>query len=61
MLLTVTEIRQDHGTIVVFDAETEDGRPVGLAVDHRPARDLAQALDLNGPLQVEAEGWQVIG
>jgi hypothetical protein len=58
MTLTATSVHSDHGTVVLFDAEDDLGHQFVVAVDHRPAHDLADLL-ANGPVPIEAEPWQV--
>lgn len=65
MLVNVTEVVDDQGSIVLFGGTlTEDGRYVVFAVDHRMAQGLADALFTGeygeAPL-AEVESWQVIG
>lgn len=41
--------------------KTEDGSVVEFAGDHRPMRELGEALSLsNGPLLVVIEPWQIV-
>ena len=56
MVVTITEVLSSVGTVWTFG--TADGRTVG--VDHRPAHDLAEALDAQGEVEAEVEGWQVL-
>lgn len=46
-------------TVVLFYGEDEAGTEVVVAVDHRPGKDLADAL-LAGPVEAEVEAWQVL-
>ena len=47
-------------TIVVFTGSTGDGGRVKFGVDHRPARELQQMIEDNGPTECSVEGWQVL-
>jgi hypothetical protein len=66
MLVNVTEVIRDEGTVVVFAGqETGTGiRSIHFAVDHRLARDLIEAIadgeDGEAPL-AEVEEWQILG
>ena len=52
---------RNEGSVVVFNGTlVEDGTDVYVAIDHRPAADIARALDYEDPL-VEIEDWQILG
>jgi len=53
---------RNEGTIVVFSAQDDKGQTQFIAVDHRPARDLIEALDsTDSPIFVQVEDWQILG
>lgn len=64
MQATVTGVRPfgSFDSIIRFDAVVEDtGHAVLIAVDHRPAADLLEALGEQGEVDVEVEAWQILG
>lgn len=61
MSVAVTRLVEDQGTIVVFEGTTENGNTIWFGADHRPAQDIADALQRGEAPEVEVEGWQVIG
>jgi len=49
-------------SVIVFDGvRLSDGGPVSLAVDHRPARQIREALADGGTITVRPQPWQIIG
>ena len=54
----------DQGTVVLFGGEVIggqwDGLDVRVAVDHRPAQTIAEALQQHVVVVVEPEPWQVL-
>lgn len=48
------------GSVVTFRARDEAGAPVLVAVDHRMARAITEALE-DGPVDVRCEPWQLVG
>lgn len=48
-------------TIGTGDGIGEDGRVVRIAGDHRPMRELAEAIRADGPQVAEIEPWQAVG
>jgi hypothetical protein len=64
VLVEVQSIVADEGTVVVFGgflSESEDFVAVAVAVDHRMAQPIADALAEGLQPVVEAEGWQILG
>ena len=60
MLVNVTDVQGDHGSVVLFRGTlVDDGREIVFAVDHRMARDLAEALAYNESPLAGVEAWQV--
>jgi hypothetical protein len=59
--MTVVLVRRvaTDRSIVTYDATTEDGRPVVVAVDVRMARAIDDALR-DGPTAVVVEDWQIV-
>jgi hypothetical protein len=47
--------------VVLFDATADDGRSVLVAVGHREAQDIADAIAAGGPSWPVVESWQVLG
>lgn len=47
-------------TVITFEGGDENGNDVLVAVDHRPARDLLRILEIDGDVEVEVEGWQIL-
>ncbi len=61
MLVNVDTLIADQGTVVVFTGlDPEDGRRLVIAVDHRMAQDIVDAID-DGPVPTFVELWQVLG
>ena len=62
--LEVLSVVRDEGTIVVFSGLEASGNYVEFGVDHRPARDLAAALDADPAgeeaIYADVENWQII-
>jgi len=56
---TLTGVRADHGTIVVFDATDEDGESCTVAVEHRPAQAILEAIQEDGDAIAWAPDWAV--
>ena len=48
------------GAVVFTGLDTDDGRRVVVAVDHRMARDIVDAMP-EGPVPAFVEPWQVLG
>ena len=59
MIIEVTNVVADYGTIVVFAGIDGEGRWVTFGVDHREAQDIADILYADGPFPVAVEGWQI--
>ena len=61
MECVISSVTRDEGTIVVFAGTLVDtDQDVHIAVDHRMAGPLAEALEYEEPL-VDVESWQIIG
>jgi hypothetical protein len=62
--LFTEETPDDQGTIVLFGGEViggqYDGLNVRVAIDHRPAQTIAEALSQHTVVVVEPEPWQVL-
>lgn len=55
------EAALDEGTIVLFKGtDTDAHNEVTVAIEHRPARDLVEALERGEHVEAEVEGWQVL-
>lgn len=52
---------EPQGSIGVLRGTTDNGMPIMLAAEWRMAADIAAALDDGEDVEVEFEGWQVIG
>jgi hypothetical protein len=61
MIVNVTDYVSNQGTVLVFEATTEDGRTIKFGADHRPGRDLVEALANHESVVAWVEDWQVIG
>lgn len=68
MFVRLTELASDQGSVVLFngleldeDHGAETGFSVTVAVDHRPAQDIAFGLECDEVIMVEVEDWQVFG
>lgn len=59
MYVTITSVARDEGTVVVFNAEHNDSA-IKVAIDHRPAQGIVDALEEHGEVEVEVESWQVL-
>lgn len=61
--VSVTDILRDEGTVVVFSGITNDdaSREVTFALSHRYAQAIANALASGFDVNVELEGWQILG
>lgn len=57
---TLDEI-ENHGSVVLFVGNTDEGKRVSFAVDHRMAGDLLDHLITYEEVQIEVEGWQIWG
>lgn len=52
----------DQGSVVLFVGTVEDTeRRVRFAVDHRMAGGLYEAVQVEGEIRAEVEGWQMLG
>lgn len=61
MHVTITGVARDEGTVVLFDAyDHEDGRALRVAVDHRLAQALVDALAAGDVPEASIEAWQVV-
>lgn len=47
-------------TVVVFHGTTADGRDISFGADHRMGLDIALAINIDGPVMVDVEEWQVL-
>jgi hypothetical protein len=47
-------------TIGFLEGENEEGKIVTLALDHRPARYVAEDMERGEVVEIEPEPWQVI-
>lgn len=65
MIVTVTEADlaevSDQGSIVLFVGTTEAGKRVRFGVDHRMAGGLYEAVQVEGEVPAEVEGWALLG
>jgi len=60
--IEITGIDRDEGSVVVFiGTMIETGTPVLVAVDHRPAQDIAEALSWGDAPIVLAPSWAILG
>lgn len=50
----------DTGSVVMFDAVTEDGEPISIGVDYHNAEVLWHLLQLDDCVLAEIEDWMVI-
>lgn len=60
MIVTVTALVEDAGTVVVFDAFDADRNEVQIGVEHRAAHVIAAALSRGEMPEVEVEVWQIL-
>ena len=64
-MMTVLELVRDEGTIVLFRARYDEGQLEGeersVAVDHRMAQLIADALKRGQEVVIDPEDWQVLG
>jgi len=58
--VTITGIARDEGTVVVFDAYDDERNEIQIAVDHRPAQALADALAHGEFPEADVDDWQII-
>lgn len=60
--VTVTGFVRDEGTVVLFEGITDDdeGAFVVFAVDHRPAQDIASALEDDCDVHVSVPQYQIV-
>lgn len=61
MNVEVLDVLRDEGTVVVFAAETDAGQPIAIAVDHRSAQAITDALWDEDRVYAQVEPWQVLG
>ncbi len=65
MFVTLTEgdleQAENHGSVIVLYGSTEDGRWVQFGADARVANDLVDIVREHGEVQVEVEGWSILG
>lgn len=63
MIVIVTSYDQPgmFDTVVRFHGLDEEGGEVTFGVDHRPARDLAEAVARGEDPIVDLEPWQILG
>lgn len=62
-LLVVGPIANEGSVIILEGIDEETGESVHFACDHRPARDILDALssdDFAEDIHVDVEGWQII-
>jgi hypothetical protein len=59
-VVDVTRVVRDEGTIVVMEGVREDGAHVQIALDHRMARPIAEALDRGEYPHCWVEPYQVL-
>jgi len=59
--VTLTGVAGDHGSIVLFDGVGFDDNDTWytIAVDHRCARDIHEAINAGEDVNVDVEPWQV--
>lgn len=60
MIVTITELDRDEGTVVTFRARDAVGSPVLVGFEWRVAGAIAEALE-DGPVDVTVEPWQIVG
>jgi hypothetical protein len=61
MNVTIDGVDTVDGTIVAMTATDQEGRHILVAVDRRPACDIACAIDAEGPVSAYVEPWQIMG
>lgn len=59
--LTVTDVVQDAGSVVIFEGEHDDGRRYLFGADHGPAQDILDAFSTGATVHVEVEPSQILG
>lgn len=59
--LTLTEVIEDAGSVVIFEGKTDDGHRFRFGADHGPARDLIEAFRTGATVHVDVEPWQILG
>ena len=60
-MITATALVRDEGTIVVFEGEDEEsGEVVTFACEHRPARDIAWAIEVGEMPLCDVPSWAIL-
>lgn len=49
------------GSVAIGTGLDDDGKTVRFGGDWRPMADIAQALEAGEDVEVELEGWQILG
>lgn len=63
MIITITDesVFYNDGSVTVITGRTEDDQPVSFGADTRMAYDLYAAVQDQGEILAEVEGWQILG
>lgn len=59
IVVTVTELVQDEGSVVLFSGTDESGHQLIFGADHRAAQDLATALESGESPVAAIPGWSI--
>lgn len=59
MVLTITKPFANHGSIIQFVGVDDDGNEYVVAVDHRPAYAVIEALEFGEEVRATVEPWQI--
>lgn len=54
------DLREDHGSVVIFTGHDAHGRVVRFAVDHRVAAGLVEVIEAQDVVPCYVESWQVL-
>lgn len=60
MLINLTQLVRDEGSVVVFEGLDNEGLLVTFGVDHRTAQDLVNLLEAGEDPDVEVPEWSIL-
>jgi hypothetical protein len=58
--IAVTQLLRDEGSIVLFQGIDSDGAIVNFGVDHRPARDILDAIEAGEDPVAYVPEWAIL-